>query len=50
MAEGCVAQFGSPYKLLTEEEGGIFSQLVAETGDGERDRLLEMARLAYNAN
>ena len=50
MSEGRVAQFGPPYTLLTEEEDGLFSQLVAETGDGESNKLLETARQKYFAN
>ena len=50
MSDGCVAQCGAPYTLLTEEQGGIFSQLVRETGHGESNKLLEIARQKYNAH
>ena len=38
------AQFGSPYELLCDTEGGILTDLVEETGPASRDRLFEMAR------
>ena len=47
MSDGVVAQAGPPYTLLTEQEGGMFSQMVAETGSEMRDKLLEMARQKY---
>ena len=47
MSDGCVAQFGSPYELLCDTEGGILTELVEETGPASRDRLFEMARMAY---
>ena len=50
MSEGRVAQFGPPFTLLTEEEDGLFSQLVSETGDGESNKLLETARQKYFAD
>ena len=46
MSDGSVAQFGSPYELLCHTEGGIFAELVEETGPASRDRLLEIARMA----
>ena len=49
MSDGCVAQFGSPYELLCDTEGGILTELVEETGPASRDRLFEMARMAYFA-
>ena len=49
MSDGCVAQFGSPYELLCDTEGGILTELVEETGPASRDRLFEMARTAYLA-
>ena len=50
MSDGCVAQCGAPFTLLTEEQGGIFSQLVRETGHGESNKLLEIARQKYNVS
>jgi len=47
MSDGCVAQFGGPYELLCDTEGGILTDLVEETGAASRDRLFEMARMAY---
>merc|ERR1712012_983907 len=47
MGDGSVAQFGSPYELLCDTEGGILKELVNETGSASKDRLLEMARQAY---
>jgi len=47
MADGGVAQFGSPYELLCDNEGGILKDLVNETGAASKDRLFEMARQAY---
>ena len=47
MSDGSVAQFGSPYELLCDNEGGILKELVNETGSASKDRLLEMARQAY---
>ena len=47
MADGCVSEFGQPYDLLCKSEGGILSELVAETGTASKDRLFEMARQAY---
>ena len=44
MGDGSVAQFGSPYELLCDTEGGILTDLVEETGPASRDRLFEMAR------
>ena len=44
-----MAQFGSPYELLCDTEGGILTELVEETGPASRDRLFEMARMAYFA-
>ena len=44
MGDGCVAQFGNPYELLCDTEGGILTDLVEETGPASRDRLFEMAR------
>ena len=46
MGDGSVAQFGSPYELLCDTEGGILTDLVEETGPVSRDmhRLFEMAR------
>merc|ERR1719431_1708764 len=32
MGDGCVAQFGNPYELLCDTEGGILTDLVEETG------------------
>ena len=49
MSDGAVAQFGSPYELLCDTEGGILTDLVEETGPASRDRLFEMARTAYFA-
>ena len=49
MSDGVVVQAGSPYSLLTEEEGGMFSEMVAETGREMRDKLLEMARQKHSA-
>ena len=49
MGDGSVAQFGSPYELLCDTEGGILTDLVEETGPASRDRLFEMARMAYFA-
>ena len=49
MSDGYVAQFGSPYELLCDTEGGILTELVEETGPASRDRLFEMARMAYFA-
>ena len=49
MSDGVVVQAGSPYSLLTEEEGGMFSEMVAETGREMRDKLLEMARQKHAA-
>ena len=49
MSEGVVVQDGPPYTLLTKEAGGMFSQMVAETGSEMRDKLLEMARQKYEA-
>ena len=40
---------GSPYELLCDTEGGILTDLVEETGPASRDRLFEMARMAYFA-
>ena len=50
MSEGVVVQAGAPYTLLTEEAGGMFSEMVAETGTEMSDRLLEMAREKYSAS
>ena len=50
MSDGHVAEAGPPYRLLTEQMGGIFSQLVEETGSVMRDKLVEMARQKYIAN
>ena len=47
ISDGRVAQFGSPYELLCDNEGGILKELVNETGSASKDRLLEMARQAY---
>ena len=44
MGDGSVAQFGNPYELLCDPEGGILTDLVEETGPASRDRLFEMAR------
>ena len=44
-----MAQFGSPYELLCDTEGGILRELVEETGPASRARLFEMARMAYFA-
>ena len=44
MSDGVVVQAGPPYSLLTEEEGGMFSEMVAETGPDMRDKLIQMAR------
>ena len=44
-----MVQDGPPYTLLTKEAGGMFSQMVAETGSEMRDKLLEMARQKYEA-
>ena len=49
MSDGVVVQAGPPYSLLTEEEGGMFSEMVAETGREMRDKLLEMARQKHAA-
>ena len=49
MSDGVVVQAGSPYSLLTEEEGGMFSEMVAETGREMREKLLEMARQKHAA-
>ena len=50
MSGGVVVQAGPPYTLLTEEEGGMFSEMVAETGRETRDKLLEMARQKHTAS
>ena len=42
-----MAQFGQPYELLCEEEGGILADLVNETGQATSERLREIARTAY---
>ena len=47
MSDGSVAQFGQPYSLLTEEEGGILSDLVTETGPASSQRLRDIARAAF---
>ena len=47
ISEGRVAQFGQPYELLCEEEGGILADLVNETGQATSERLREIARTAY---
>jgi nicotinamide mononucleotide (NMN) deamidase PncC len=43
-----VAEFDTPYSLVTRE-GGVLAQLVAQTGDASRERLVEMARQAHLA-
>ena len=50
MSDGVVVQAGPPYTLLTEEEGGMFSEMVAETGREMREKLLEMARQKHAAS
>ena len=50
MSDGAVVQAGPPYTLLTEEEGGMFSEMVAETGREMREKLLEMARQKHAAS
>ena len=50
MSDGVVVQAGPPYTLLTEEEDGMFSEMVAETGSETRDKLLQMAREKHAAN
>ena len=47
MSDGCVSQFGHPYDLLCDNEGGIFADLVNETGQSSKDRLFEIARQSY---
>ena len=49
MSDGVVVQAGPPCSLLTEEEGGMFSEMVAETGPDMRDKLIQMAREKYHA-
>ena len=49
MSDGSVAQFGQPYSLLTEEEGGILSDLVTETGPASSQRLRDIAREAFRS-
>ena len=49
MSDGVVVQAGPPYSLLTEEEGGMFSEMVAETGPDMRDKLIQMAREKHRA-
>ena len=48
MSEGCcVSQFGGPYELLCDTEGGLLADLVEETGATSRDLLWEVARREY---
>lgn len=47
MSDGCVSQFGQPYDLLCDNEGGILADLVNETGQSSKDRLFEIARQSY---
>ena len=49
MSDGVVVQAGPPYSLLTEEEGGMFSEMVAETGPDMRDKLIQMAGEKHRA-
>jgi hypothetical protein len=41
-----VVEFDTPYSLVCRE-GGVLAELVAQTGDSSRERLVEMARQAH---
>ncbi len=43
-----VVEFDTPYALV-EREGGVLAELVAQTGDASRERLIDMARQAHLA-
>ena len=44
-----VVEFDTPYSLVSRE-GGVLADLVAQTGDSSRERLVEMARQAHLAS
>jgi hypothetical protein len=43
-----VVEFDTPYALV-EREGGVLAELVAQTGDASKERLIDMARQAHLA-
>lgn len=49
LSDGKVVEFDTPFKLLEQEGGGVFAELVAQTGDSSKERLTEMARQAHLA-
>ena len=42
-----MSQFGGPYELLCDTEGGLLADLVEETGATSRDLLWEVTRREY---
>ncbi len=48
MDQGRVAEFGSPAELLAKKDG-VFSGMVAATGEGNRRHLTELATQAARA-
>ena len=40
-------QFGGPYELLCDTEGGLLADLVGETGAASKSRPFEMTWVAY---
>ena len=45
---GEIVEFDEPY-LLLKKSSGVFHHIVDQTGPGEADRLLDMAREAFES-
>ena len=46
ISDGRVVEFGHPY-LLLREGTGVLAEMVAQAGEGNRQRMTEMAHTAY---